>query len=71
MVTLNEGNLDHYPSYELASALYKLWTEPDSFIAWQQGQLFARDGFPRMAVGDAIFPTPAGMPIGPPTEVVN
>jgi Fe-S-cluster containining protein len=71
MVTLNEGNLDHYPSYELASALYKLWTEPDSFVTWQQGELYARDGFPRMAEGDAIFPTPAGMPIGPPTEVVN
>ena len=71
MVTLNEGNLDHYPSYELASALYKLWADPNSFIAWQQGELFARDGFPRMAEGGEIFPTPAGMPIGPPKEVVN
>ena len=71
MVTLNEGNLDHYPNYELASAVYKLWTQPDSFIAWQQGQLFASDGFPRMAEDSEIFPTPAGMLIGPPTEVVN
>ena len=68
MVTLNEGYLDHYPSYELASALYKLWVEPESFAAWQQGQLFASDGFPRMAEGGEIFPTPAGLPIGPPTD---
>jgi Fe-S-cluster containining protein len=68
MVTLNEGNLDHYPSYELASALYKLWSEPHSFIAWQQGELFASDGFPRMADGGEIFPTPGGMPIGPPAD---
>jgi Fe-S-cluster containining protein len=68
MVTLNEGYLDHYPNYELASALYKLWSEPDSFVGWQQGELFARDGFPRMAEGSEIFSTPAGMPIGPPEE---
>jgi Fe-S-cluster containining protein len=68
MVMLNEGYLDHYPSYELASTLYKLWTEPDSFVAWQRGALFAEDGFPRMAEGGEIFPTPAGMPIGPPAE---
>ena len=66
MVTLNEGYLDHYPSYELASALYKLWSDPDSFVAWQQGELFARDGFPRMAEDGEIFPAPAGMPIDPP-----
>jgi Fe-S-cluster containining protein len=66
MVTLNEGNLDHYPSYELGSALYKVWTEPDSFLSWQQGQRFAKDGFPRMVEGGDIFPTPEGMPIGPP-----
>jgi hypothetical protein len=66
MVTLNEGHLDHYPSYELASALYKLWTQPDSFLAWQQGERFAEDGFPRMAKGEEIYPTPAGLPIGPP-----
>jgi Fe-S-cluster containining protein len=58
MVTLNEGHLDHYPSYELASALYKLWSEPHSFIAWQQGELFAGDGLPRMADGGEIFATP-------------
>jgi Fe-S-cluster containining protein len=66
MVTLNEGHLDHYPSYELASALYKLWTQPDSFLVWQQGERFAEDGFPRMAKGEEIYPTPAGLPIGPP-----
>jgi Fe-S-cluster containining protein len=66
MVTLNEGNLDHYPSYELGSALYKLWTEPDSFNAWQQGELFAEAGFPRMAEGAEIYPAPEGLPIGPP-----
>jgi len=66
MVTLNEGNLDHYPSYELGSALYKVWTEPDSFLSWQQGERFAKDGFPRMVEGGDIFPTPEGMPIGPP-----
>jgi Fe-S-cluster containining protein len=71
MVTLNEGSIDHYPNYELASAIFKLWTEPDSFMTWQQGELFARDGFPRMAEGDEIYPTPAEMPIGPPTEVDN
>jgi hypothetical protein len=66
MVTLNEGHLDHYPNYELASTLYKLWSEPQSFIAWQQGELFAGDGFPRMAEGGEIFATPVGMQIGPP-----
>jgi Fe-S-cluster containining protein len=69
MVTLNEGNLDHYPSYELASALYKVWTEPDSFMAWQQGERFAKDGFPRMAKGREIYPTPEGLPIGPPKDL--
>ena len=62
MVTLQAGNLDHYPSYELASALYKLWAEPDCFAAWQQGQPFANAGFPRVAEGGAIFPAPAGTP---------
>lgn len=66
MVTLNEGRLDHYPSYELASALYKVWAEPESFIGWQQGERFAAGGFPRMAEGSEIFPTPEGLPIGPP-----
>jgi Fe-S-cluster containining protein len=66
MVTLNEGNLDHYPSYELASALYKIWAEPASFMAWQQGERFAEQGFPRMAEGDQIYPAPEGLPIGPP-----
>jgi Fe-S-cluster containining protein len=66
MITLNEGRLDHYPSYELASALYKLSSEPESFIAWQQGQRFAKGGFPRMAEGGQIFPAPEGLPIGPP-----
>jgi hypothetical protein len=66
MVTLNEGHLDHYPSYELASALYRVWTEPDTFLAWQQGERFAEGGFPRMAEGDEIYPTPDGLPIGPP-----
>jgi Fe-S-cluster containining protein len=66
MVTLNEAHLDHYPNYELASTLYKLWSEPQSFIAWQQGELFASAGFPRMAEGGEIFATPVGMPIGPP-----
>lgn len=66
MVTLNEGRLDHYPSYELASALHKIWAEPESFVAWQQGKRFAAGGFPRMAEGGEIFPTPEGLPIGPP-----
>lgn len=58
MVTLDEGKLDHYPSYELASALYKIWVEPASFLAWQQGERFAEAGFPRMAEGGDIFPSP-------------
>jgi len=66
MVTLNEGQLDHYPSYELASTLYKLWAEPESFNAWQRGELFAQAGRPRMAEGAEIFPTPPDLPIGPP-----
>lgn len=68
MVTLNEGMLDHYPSYELASALYKIWAEPASFMSWQQGERFAKGGFPRMAEGGDIFATPEGLPIGPPQE---
>jgi hypothetical protein len=35
-------------------------------MAWQQGELFARNGFPRMAEGDQVFPTPPDMPLGPP-----
>jgi Fe-S-cluster containining protein len=66
MITLNEGRLDHYPNYELASALYTLWKEPGRFVAWQQGELFARDGFPRMAADGAIYPAPPGLAIGPP-----
>ncbi len=66
MVTLNEGNPGHYPSYELASALYKVWSQPSSFTAWQQGQRFARAGFPRMAEGGDIYDTPEGLPLGPP-----
>ncbi|HEU5015145.1 MAG TPA: YkgJ family cysteine cluster protein [Roseiflexaceae bacterium] len=66
MITLNEGYLDHYPNYELASALYALWTDPQSFMAWQQGELFARNGFPRMAESDQVFPTPPDMSLGPP-----
>jgi Fe-S-cluster containining protein len=68
MITLNEGNLDHYPNYELASALYTLWKDPDRFNDWQRGALFARDGFPRMAEEGEIYATPAGMPIGPPSH---
>ncbi|HEU5099666.1 MAG TPA: YkgJ family cysteine cluster protein [Roseiflexaceae bacterium] len=66
MITLNEGRLDHYPNYELASALYVLWKDPDRFVAWQQGALFAQEGFPRMAEDGQIYPAPQGLPIGPP-----
>jgi Fe-S-cluster containining protein len=65
MMTLNEGQLDHYPNYELASALFALWTKPESFVAWQQGQRFATQGFPLMAEGSEIFRSPEGLPIGP------
>jgi Fe-S-cluster containining protein len=66
MITLNEGRLDHYPSYELASALYALWKDPGRFISWQQGELFAQEGFPRMAEDSQIYPAPPGLPLGPP-----
>jgi len=66
MITLNEGRLDHYPNYELASALYTLWKDPGRFVSWQQGELFAQDGFPRMAEEGQIYPAPEGLPIGPP-----
>lgn len=66
MVTLSEGRLDHYPSYELGSALHMLWAEPVSFAAWQRGARFARDGMPRMAEGQEIFPAPDDLPLGPP-----
>ena len=66
MVTLNEGQLDHYPSYELGSALHKLWAEPASFAAWQQGARFASSGSPRMADGQEIFPAPGDLLLGPP-----
>jgi Fe-S-cluster containining protein len=66
MITLNEGNLDHYPNYELSSALYTLWKDPDRFNAWQQGELFAQEGFPRMAEEGKIYPSPEGLQIGPP-----
>lgn len=66
MITLNEGRLDHHPNYELASALYTLWQDPGRFISWQQGELFAQEGFPRMAEDGQIYPAPQGLPIGPP-----
>jgi Fe-S-cluster containining protein len=66
MITLNEGRLDHYPNYDLASALYTLWRDPGRFNAWQQGELFAQEGFPRMAEDGQIYPAPQGLPIGPP-----
>jgi Fe-S-cluster containining protein len=66
MITLNEGRLDHYPNYELASALYALWKDPGRFIAWQQGELFAQAGFPRMAEDGQIYPAPQGLQVGPP-----
>ncbi len=66
MITLNEGYLDHYPNYELSSALHTLWKHPERFNAWQRGERFAQDGFPRMAEEGTIYPAPAGLPIGPP-----
>lgn len=66
MITLNEGNLDHYPSYELGAALYTLWSRPETFNAWQQGARFAEHGFPYMAEDGEIFPTPEDLPLGPP-----
>lgn len=66
MVTLNEGRLDHYPSYELGSTLHKLWADPASFAAWQRGARFSSNGSPRMAEGQEIFPAPDDLPLGPP-----
>lgn len=62
MMTLYQGELDHYPNYELASALYRIWTEPERFIGWQQGERFATHGLPLMAEGHEIFPAPEGLP---------
>lgn len=64
MVALNEGGMDHYPNYELISALYALNADPDIFLRWQQGKRFAMNGFPHMAEQGEIFPTPPNLPIG-------
>jgi Fe-S-cluster containining protein len=68
MVVFNEGNVDHHPNYDLASSVYALWHEPQRFAQWQQGQPFAQDGFPRMAVESSIYATPDNLQQGPPQE---
>ncbi len=66
MVMLSEGQLDSYPSYELSSTLHKLWAEPASFAAWQGGARIARNGSPRLAEDQEIFPAPDDLPLGLP-----
>lgn len=66
MIALNEGNLDHYPNYELASSIYALWKDDTLFDRWEKGKHFAKDGFPHMAELGEVFPTPRGLSIGRP-----
>lgn len=63
MVALDEGGMECFATYELASSLVALRDDPDLFLRWQQGQQFASDGFPHIAEHGDIFPTPANLPM--------